>query len=101
MVRTLIYRQMMTRRRPLPERAFSDGNRFRRVDPHERRLNATGWGDQARLETYLEGLPHVGIVIHYKNIRLIHGAAYRALGKQTDSVRTLILTLSASFGCPS
>jgi hypothetical protein len=33
-------------------------------------------------ETYLEGLPNVGIVIHDQNVRLIHFAAYLVPGKR-------------------
>jgi hypothetical protein len=44
-----------------------------------------------RLETYLEGLPHVGIVIHDKNVRLSHFAAYLVPGKP-DRERKKITT---------
>jgi hypothetical protein len=34
-----------------------------------------------RLETYLEGLPHVGIVIDDQNVRLTHLGTYPVPGK--------------------
>jgi hypothetical protein len=42
----------------------------------------------------LEGLPHVGIVIHDKNVRLIHFAPTLHPGALTERVRRLLLGLS-------
>src|ERR1700691_3661317 len=52
----------------------------------------------ARLKTYLEGLPHVGIVIDDQNVRLTHFGTYLVIRKLWESIKRLSLCLRHTQG---
>src|ERR1700728_2722727 len=52
----------------------------------------------ARLKTYLEGLPHVGIVIDDQNVRLTHFGTYLVIRKLWEVIKRLSLSLRHTQG---
>src|SRR5271156_6285043 len=51
-----------------------------------------------RLETYFEGLPHVGIVIDDQNILLTHFGTYLVIGKLWKSIKRFPLSFRHTRG---